>query len=65
MIMDKLPKQKGVYYISKCGGSSADCAFFAEGLVMRRDDFRVATEEEVQARSMYEEARRNFKNSVV
>lgn len=63
--MDKLPKIEGRYYITKTGGSNSDCSIFTEAMVMRADDFRLATEEEVRLRRAYEEARINFRNSVV
>ena len=63
--MDKLPKIEGRYYITKTGGSNSDSSIFTEAMVMRADDFRLATEEEVQLRRAYEEARINFRNSVV
>lgn len=63
--MDKLPKIEGRYYITKTGGSNSDRSIFTEAMVMRADDFRLATEEEVQLRRAYEEARMNFRNSVV
>lgn len=63
--MDKLPKIEGRYYITKTGGSNSDRSIFTEAMVMRADDFRLATEEEVRLRRSYEEARMNFRNSVV
>ena len=63
--MDKLPKIEGRYYITKNGASNSDRSIFTEAMVMRADDFRLATEEEVRLRRAYEEARMNFRNSVV
>ena len=60
--MDKLPKIEGQYYITKCGCSVSCSSIFTEAMVMRADDFRIATEEEVRARRVHEENRKNLKN---
>lgn len=65
MIMDKLPKIEGRYYITKTGGSNSDNSIFTEAMVMRADDFRLATEEEVRLRRAYEESRERMANEII
>lgn len=56
--MEYLQKKEGQYYISKTSmGVVANGTLFTEGIVVRADNFRVATEEEVRMKRLHEEGR--------
>lgn len=60
--MEKLSKTEGQYYITRTGAAPGDSSIFSKAMVMRTGDFRVATEDEIRARRVHEENRKNLKN---
>lgn len=63
--MEKLSKTEGQYYITKTGAAIGDRSIFSKAMVMRMDDFRVATEDEIRARRVYEEGREKMANEIM
>ena len=63
--MEKLSKTEGQYYITRTGAAPGDSSIFSKAMVMRTGDFRVATEDEIRARRVYEEGREKIANEII
>ena len=55
MIMEKLIKKEGVYYTQVANDMPIEeRVFFSQGLVASKDDYRIATEAEIEAWHEYQ-----------
>lgn len=55
MIMEKLIKKEGVYYTQVANDMPIEeRVFFSQGLVASKDDYRIATEAEIEAWREYQ-----------
>lgn len=52
--MEKLNKIEGKYYTQNCELPIEERVFFTQGIVVNKSDFRIATDEEVDAWREYQ-----------